>query len=136
MVGSRNLSAVYLYEKSMNLNEIMFRVSHHGQQISKDNLLSYLVHSAIIGKELEKYRVEMLEMDPKNLYQNENLEIKIGSCFKFVPGNTKISEIPYLSTENVMYAIFYSEPRSCLRRSIPSEPMFGGLVMWHILFQV
>lgn len=86
----------------MNLNEIMFRVSYHGQQVSKENAMSFLVHSAIIGKELEKYRVEMTELDPKNLYQNESLEIKMGSCFKFVPGNTKVSEMQSIPTENVM----------------------------------
>lgn len=86
----------------MNLNEIMFRVAYHGQQVSADNLEAYLVYSAIIGKELEKYRIEMPELDPKNIYQNEELEIKLGSCFKFMPGNSRISELKAIKSENVM----------------------------------
>lgn len=86
----------------MNLNEIMFRVSYHGQQISKENMLAYLVNAAIIGKELEKYRVEMSELDPKNLYQNETLDIKMGSCFKCMPENLKLVQMPTIVTENVM----------------------------------
>lgn len=86
----------------MNLNEIMFRVSYHGQQISKENAISYLAHSAIIGKELEKHRIEMTEMDPRNLYQNEALEIKLGSCFKFSNGTTKVVDLKNITTENVM----------------------------------
>ena len=60
-------SAVYQFEKSMNLNEIMFRLTYNNQHIREDNLLVYLVYSAIIGLELNKYHLEMLEMDPKNL---------------------------------------------------------------------
>jgi hypothetical protein len=86
----------------MNLNEIMFRVCYHGQQISAQNLENYMVYSAIIGKELEKFRIEMLEMDPRNIYQNSELEMKLGSCFKFVPGNAKLSELKSFRTENVM----------------------------------
>ena len=85
----------------MNLNEIMFRVSYHGQQVSKENAMSFMVYSAIIGKELEKYRLEMTELDPKNLYQNESLEIKLGSCFKFMTGSPRVTELPNLTTENV-----------------------------------
>lgn len=80
----------------------MFRISHYSQQFSKETVESYLVHGAIIGKELEKYRLEMTELDPKNLYQTENHEIIMGSCFKCLTGNPKVSELTTVTTENVV----------------------------------
>ena len=95
------MCAVYQYEKSMNLNEIMFRLSYNGENIIQDNMVSYLVHSALIGKELEKYRIEMLEMDPKNLFQNSNMEIKLGCCLKFFTPAIKLRDLEAISCDNV-----------------------------------
>lgn len=67
-----------------------------------ENMKNYLAHAAIIGKELEKFRIEMTELDPRNLYQTENQEIKIGSCFKFLPFGQKISNLENLEHENVL----------------------------------
>lgn len=95
------ICAIYQYERSININEIMFRLSYNGQHTDHSNMINYLVHAAFIGRELDKRRVEMLEMDPKNLYQNQNTEFKLGSCLKFFIPNMKVKDVGTISSDNV-----------------------------------
>ncbi len=85
----------------MNLNEIMFRLTYNNQHINQDNMLVYLVYAAVIGLELGKYRVLMLEMDPKNLYQSEDMDIKLASCLKFFSPGILLSNLQEISSDNV-----------------------------------
>ena len=85
----------------MNLNEIMFRLSYNNIHLEKEDMMSFFVYACVIGKELEKRRIELLEIDPKNLFRNMGREIKVGSCLKFLPPDFDWRSLSALPTDNV-----------------------------------
>lgn len=103
MVGCGSPSAVYTYEKNMNLNEIMHKLvsSVPKTHVLEEDLSRLLVFSAMIGKLLEKAKIRMFEFDPKNIYRNELDEYKLGSCFRFFLPGTDLKAIQGLSCDNV-----------------------------------
>ena len=94
-------SAVYAYERSMNFNEIMFRLTYNKVNVSHENMKKFFLYTAFIGEELSKYQAGMFEMDPKNFFQNSEGDIKLGSCLSFIPPGVKLSDIQDLETENL-----------------------------------
>lgn len=104
MVGfSYAFSAVYEYEKAMNINEVMFILTYNGNNLEVNDISNFLIYLGIIGKIFKKYDLEMLELDPRNLYQNLNHEIKVGSCLKIFPPGVKIHQLPELYSDNLTY---------------------------------
>ena len=85
----------------MNLNEIMFRLSYNNIHLEADDMMNFFVYTSVIGKELEKRRVELMEMDPKNLFRNMEREIKVGSCLKFLPSDFDWRNLAIIPTDNV-----------------------------------
>ena len=95
------LCVVYSYENSKNFNEIMYRLTSNKETLSDETLKDYIVQLCVIGCVLDRYRIEMAEMDPKNLLVSDKGQVMIGSCLKFFPPNTEISNLKELRTENV-----------------------------------
>lgn len=116
----------------MNLNEIMFRLSYNNIHLEKEDMMSYFVYACVIGKELEKRRIELLEIDPKNLYRNMGREIKVGSCLKFLPPDFDWRSLTALPTDNVTYRQMTAELPSCSTppRSSRTKRTSGTSGMW------
>jgi hypothetical protein len=97
-------SAVYVFERNLNLNEIMHKLvtGVPRTHVLEEDLAKLLICSAIIGKVLEKAKVRMLELDPKNIFRNDLDEYKLGACIKFLLPGTDLKNINPLVCDNVM----------------------------------
>lgn len=112
--------SVFAHDRGKNLNEVMYSLTTNKERIAAETVLDYLVQFAVIGMLLDKHRIEMMEMDPKNLYVNEAGQVKLGSCLKFFPPNVAVTDMQEVRTENV------TAPELILRKTYTKETN-----VWH-----
>lgn len=97
----------------------MYRFVNEKSSIGQDQMKSFLAYSSVIGKCLERYKIQMTEMDPKNILWTSDGDFMIGGCFGFSIPNDPIKDQKYIDCENVTYEVgFIQSPRNYLEQEI------------------